>query len=232
MAKGRKKRKEDENGLLYLKTDSINDVCRYVYNFDFTSSNLLLSTGTNKRLIALGESFEDFTIAYYCDVNDSFKLIEYVPPAEGEKERSITLDKPRLSSDHHINVISLDITNFKEVNKAKSLPHSISNIAMGTVDDLIKAAIRKSLKGESFAHLYLFEYSGKKVIAGFDLIEGLPEDRRRLYYALCEIQKASFVRYNYRDDTYEFVENIGEHQYLYAKIINLSEPFSFFKPKG
>ena len=53
MAKERKERKEDEKGLLYLKTDSINDVCRYVYNFDFTSSNLLLSTGTNKRLIAL-----------------------------------------------------------------------------------------------------------------------------------------------------------------------------------
>jgi hypothetical protein len=231
MAKQRKE-KEDEKGLLYIKADSTNDICRYVYNFDFTSSNLLLSTGHDKRLIALGESFEDFTIAYYCNVAETLKLIEYIPPAEGEKERSLLLEKPRQTNDHHINVISLDVTNFKEVNKTRFHSHSVSSIAMGSVSDLVKAAIRKSLRSESFAHLYSFEHSGKRVIAGFDLIEGLPEDKRRLYYVIHEGQKSSFVRYSYREDTYEFVDIIGEHQYLYAKIINLTESFPFFKPKG
>ena len=78
--------------------------------------------------------------------------------------------------------------------------------------------------------LYAFSMKGKSFLCGFDMIDELCDDRKTFYYAAVKDKKrGGFAKYGYADNTFGFTDTVGEHSYIYIKIINLAEPFQFFK---
>ena len=94
--------------------------------------------------------------------------------------------------------------------------------------DLVGAAIKKASGEEIVANIYAFESEGKKVIAAFDVLNSLSNDKPVFYYSILEKEKlGNFARYDYRNNSMDFSNSMGDHAYLYAKVINLTKPFPF-----
>ncbi|VVB77300.1 Uncharacterised protein [uncultured archaeon] len=114
--------------------------------------------------------------------------------------------------------------------KAKKIGRqAVELIEARSAVDLISAAIKKASKEETLATVFSFTLKGRKVLAAFDLVEALSNSKPVLYFASYEGKTASFARYDYKEDSLDFVDFVGEHTFMYAKVINLAEPFPFFK---
>ncbi len=228
----KKKEKEEKSKMLYLRAASPEDLCRYACRFDSISGTLIIEeTKQGKRLVALGERVGEIQIAYHAPVSESGGMIAYEPSVEGAKDRMrfTTLTEP--SNKYFINVMRIELSGYEVAKGIES--KRVQMILVRNVMDLIGAAIRKAAKEEAIANVYSFVSGGKRVIAAFDVLEGLANEKPVFYYSFPEAKsEGNFARYDYRNNTLDFTNTIGDHAYMYAKIINLSEPFPFFKKEG
>lgn len=217
--------KKGKKSIFFVKVRSINDLCRYVYNFDFTSDNIFRG---REKLIAFGEHVGSTTIGYYAEsADEKSDIIKYTPPSDGNTER-IEFLKQGQQGVSWINIINMDLESFihnKKINSKK-----IVKIKLKNIEDIAKIVIRKAAKYEFFTHLYSFEINDKFIVCGFELVDKLENEETAFYYVeLVEKHVSKFVRYNYTDNKVDFTESVGEHAYMYVKMINLAEPFPFFK---
>ncbi len=179
-------------------------------------------------MMAFGENIGDTSIAYYINLSRHERMIEYTyPSAYGQFENAHFVDKP----DHHghyINIMNIEHADFKEVDSVKR--KDIIMILASTVEDIVAASVKKGVKNESLPALYGFDYKGREILCGFDMVDEISDLKSALYYCIVKDKPhGNFARYKYSDDKVDFTEHIGEHSYMYAKIINLAEPFPFFK---
>jgi hypothetical protein len=223
------KEKDPKSGrIFYVKLASLNDICRYVENFDYTASNVVsMKEGNAYALMAFGEQLEGCTIAYYVNTTGRERIICYTyPSSNGQEENAHFVEEIGMHPNHYINILEMEAGSIKKAKKVKPIPSA----KVHSTDDLIIAAIRRGVSHESLPQIYSFSHKGKTVICAFDIIEELSDGQKTIYYAVCEKKpNASFARYKYSDNKVDFAEYMGEHSYMYAKIINLAEPFPFFK---
>ena len=214
--------------MFYVKLASLNDLCRYVENFDYTASNIVcMKDGSSYRLMAFGEQLENVMLAYYVNTTSGERIISYTyPSSSGQEENSHFVEEIGTHPNHYVNIIEIDGASFKTAKRLKPVPL----VKISTPESLITAVIRRGMSGELLPQIYSFQHSGKAMLCAFDLIEELSEGQRTLYWAEARSKpKANFARYKYSDNKVDFADHMGEHSYMYAKIINLAEPFPFFK---
>ncbi|MDE1823838.1 MAG: hypothetical protein KGH74_00895 [Candidatus Micrarchaeota archaeon] len=216
--------------ILYVKVSSTTDLCRYCCGYDFNTDMLLRAgEGSSRRLVALGEQAGNVTIGYYVETKEEKPIIIYKFPEFGKWSESIEfVESVDPQPGNYISVIDIS---FKDIRKAKRLnAKDVMQVEMRKPDSIVNAAIRKGMRNESLPYLYSFEFRKKRILCGFDLIEGLNDDKRILYYAVIDKKESSgFIRWSYTANRFDFTDVIGEYSYIYVKIINLAEPFSFFK---
>ncbi len=217
--------------LLFAKAVSLNDICRYAYNFNFTSSCLFsLRRGKKSRVFALCETLGKKTLACYVDMEHGKDIdrLRYVPPSEDVAEVSEVTGSGSKNDQYSINVIGIDTDKGIESSNAKG---KISLVRLRSVEDLIVAAIKKAAGAETVPHVYAFLYKGERVMAALQLFDELEGDDGTsvMYYAYYKGEDASFARYNYTENSVDFANVAGEHSYMYVKIINLAEKFPFFE---
>jgi hypothetical protein len=229
--KKNKKEKEDSSKILYVRAASAEDVCRYACRFDFTSGTLLLQESKKEKLlVALGEHVEKTQIAYFAPVKESGSLIAYEPSYNGGKDRMAFINKAELMNKYCINVMRVGLGAYGTAKTIDS--KKVHFIAVEKPLDLIGAAIRKASKEETIANAYSFSWKGKNVLAAFDVIDSLA-DGPVLYYSFADSKiQGNFARYDYRNNVLDFTDFAGDHAYMYAKVINLAEPFPFFNPEN
>lgn len=216
--------------MLYVKAGSMMDLCRYSCGYDFNTDLLLRANeGRSSRIVALGEQIGDAIIGYYAESEDKRPIISYTFPEHGKGPESMEfLETVEPHPGNYISVIDISLKDMKEAKETDV--KDVTQIAMGGPNSIISAAIRKGMKGESLPYLYAFQDKGKTVLCGFDLVDGLNDDRRMLYFAVMDKKESKgFIRWSYTSNRFDFIDVIGEYSYIYVKIINLAEPFSFFK---
>lgn len=227
-----KKEGPEPSSILYIRAESLEDVCRYACKFDFGSDNLLLTHEKGSgRLMALGEHIGNSTLAYYVMVKKWKKTIRYVPAKGDERERAEFTDSSaqQPSGTFNINVIEADLSPLKGENKVTQ--RDIAFIRLGDPEDLIKATLKKGVEEETLTQIYSFTRKGKRYLATFEMFKELENERKLFYYSPFNNKThARYARYSYSDNKLDFTDSIGEHSYMYAKLINLAEPFPFFVP--
>ena len=225
-----KKRQAGPRSLIFIKLGSLDDLSRYVCNYDYTSLQLVsFSSGGAYRIFALGEEIGKSALAYYIANPKAERAISYTYPASPlHKENSHFTSGEKQEGSSTLNIICIDSAGISDGKpKEKELP-SIARLS--SVHDLITATLMLASGTESIPHIYSFTYKGRPVLCAFDVVEGLSDENKILYYALPDKNPSgSFVRYKYSDNRIDFTEYMGEHSYMYAKIIHLAEPFPFFK---
>jgi len=223
------KKEEEESKIFYLKAESVEDVCRYACSFDFNSGALIL-TGSKggKRLVALGEKVGNAQLAYYAGIKESGNIIMYEPAAEGGKDKATFTNYAGLPNKYYIHVMRIDLGKIAETSSITS--KKVQLIKFENTLDLIGAAIRKAAKEETIANVYSFMHKGKQVLAAFNVLDALSNEKPIFYYAFSDKKTDdNFARYDYRANAIDFANATDDHAYLYAKIICLAEAFPFFK---
>ncbi len=230
MPKPKSREHKHESGILYVKAASLTDLARYVYNFDFTSGSLILSkSGGVPRLVAIGERINGLTVAYYINIDAPHGFVRYsFPSLPGERESASFTESSDASEKGCISILRVDLGPFKEARSARK--EDILQVRMAGPEELVHAAVRKSVRDEYFASIYAFRHRDMTILCGFDLIDELADDRKTFYYAAVKSTVAGgFARYSHERNSFDFTETVGEHSYIYIKIIGLAEPFPFFK---
>ncbi len=214
---------------MYIKLSSLNDLCRYASNFDYTNSCIMsIKYGNGYRLFSVGEDICGASIAYYINIGKPEHVISYTYPAFGEPENPHFVESPDSQQNKYMSIINISSAEFCEAKTSKGKRPIM--VQLSSTLDLVNAAIRRGISSESISQIYAFEYRGRMILCCFDVLEEFQDDERTMYYAIAESRKASsFVRYKYADNKVDFTDYMGEHSYMYAKIINLAEPFPFFK---
>lgn len=225
----KKKEKEEKNKILYIRAASAEDLCRYACRFDFMSGTLIIEESKQgKLLVALGERIGETQIAYCAPVKESGGMISYEPSVEGGRDRMKFTSVAEPSNKYFINVMRVELSGYETAEGIEK--KSVQMVKVGDVMDLIGAVIRKAAKEETIANVYSFTSEGKHVIAAFDVLDALSDERPVFYYAFAEAKsKGNFARYDYRNNILDFTNTAGDHAYMYAKIINLADAFPFFK---
>jgi hypothetical protein len=222
-----KKVKNKAKKILPIKAKSVLDIIRGACSFDTYSKDLLAFRKGNKNfLYLLGEELDDTIIAYYVNTDEIGEFAIYSATTEGEQLNFSNEYKEQFNA-HYINIILLESFPFEERKGEEPII-----IKVERYESLIKSLVKKAVEKEEIEKAYIFENKSKYYIGVFDLLEELTDNKKTFYYAeLKEYSESSFIRYNYSSDKIEFTKDFGEHSYLYVKLINLAEPFPFFKDK-
>jgi len=226
-----KSKKEARGSIFYIRAASIEDIARRACRFDYTSDLLLLNrTPKGNELIAPGGRIKDTMLAYYVSVKESGRIIRYTPASEDAKERAEFVASMRsdLPNRYYINVMRSDLSGFS---RAKTIDaKSVELIRVESALDLVSSVIKKTSKEEpTLAHVYAFPFKGKRIIAAFDIVNAFSDDKPAFFFTQLDGEARGFARYDYKEDKLDFTDIVGEHAYMYAKVINLAEPFPFFK---
>lgn len=216
------------NSILYVKLASLNDLARHACNYDYTASSIIcVKKPQGYMLMTFGEQIDGATIAYYVNVPQSEKLISYTyPSSNSQGENTHFVKEMGAHPDHFINIIGMDGRNMKEAKK----PKPMLAVKVSSPEELVMAVIKRGVEHDSLPHIYSFTNGKSSIICAFDIVEELAEGPKTIYYAAMQKnQSAAFARYKYTENKVDFTTYMGEHSYMYAKIINLAEPFQFFK---
>ncbi|MDE1845842.1 MAG: hypothetical protein KGH53_00975 [Candidatus Micrarchaeota archaeon] len=227
-----KKPKKGGKELLYIETETIEDLARFSSRFDSTAKEMLIyKVGGKHRIVGLAEQIEGKVIALYKDSEIDADTLRYVYVSEDHKESmevASSIDQQRQSGSCYINLIDMDMSKFK-VAKPEGVK-GIACVRLNKLDDLVKSAIKRSVMRESIEMLYGFTHKGKTYLGAFDIIDELTDEKKTFYYSVANTKlKANFARYKFSTNTVDFSNDFGEHSYMYVKIINLAKPFAFFK---
>jgi len=225
------KTKVQTKKVFYIKLSSLDDLCRLSCNFDYTNSVIMaLKSDSSYRIFCVGEEINGVVIAYYISSAKKEKMLCYTYPSYmGQQEDSHFVEQgSSAQGSQYMNVINITNSNFKQASP-KVLEKTMI-IELSEPYDLVSAVIRSAVKHESIPAIYSFTYKEKRIICAFDAVEELSGEDEILYYAVMpQSDSGNFARYKYTENKVDFTDYMGEHSYMYAKIINLAEPFSFFR---
>ncbi len=221
-------KKNEGSVFMPVQLHSLEDIARLAYNFNFTSNSVFAGTsGTHTVLYAFGEKLDGVVLTYTFTAEHLTKFLLYRPPENSDDEKARFSDSTE-EGWQVVNILSMNIGKLgisKTAGKAK-----FKYVEMGSFEDLVKLAINSS-SGEdnTLAQLYCFESNTGCVAYGLDLIDRLHDGECIVYYTnLKEHNKKGFALYDYKTGRVAFTGNVGEHSYMYLKIINLAEKPAFF----
>lgn len=211
----------------YLELNSILDLARLAYNFDYTSKNIFFDNTSNKLFI-IGEKIQDFTLIYCIKTNETKKFLKYTPPTPEKSEEAELIDEkiPDDISSFYINIINLSIANLIN-NSNKKI--KLTTVQIDNFSDIIKLLLSKSHDDNKISRIYSFKDKKNTYLFGFDLVDFHTENKV-LFFSKSDLNKNSnFFAYNYKENSILSVDTLGGHQYLYTKLIKLKEKPEFIQ---
>lgn len=223
-----KSRHRQASKVMYVRLRSLDDLARYVCNYDYTSSALLSAKhGKEYRIMAIGEKIGSIRLAYYVSSVKPETVISYTYPSSAyQKENSHFMEGSLQEQSSYMRIIRASSLSLRSSGRVKVS----STVMLSSASDLVTAVLLNGAGSDSIPYLYSFDYKGSKVLCAFDIIDGLSDDSSILYCAVAaKGQSGNFARYKYSENKIDFTDHMGEHSYMYAKIIHLAEPFPFFK---
>ncbi|MGC8479196.1 MAG: hypothetical protein ACP5M9_00805 [Candidatus Micrarchaeia archaeon] len=215
--------KKENKLLIYpLELESITDIARLAYNFDYTSDPVFLDK-KSKILFIFGEKILNSNIIYFIKLNNynEEEFIKYILSTIGNDEKAELTSKKSddINTSFYINIIKIENYTFKfsKTPKDKSL-----SITLSSLSDLVKLSLLKNPDDNKINKLYSFKEGSNSFLFGIDLIDALHDDKKIFYISEYKSTvNPSFIAYDYKNNKMEFQNKIGDHQFLYVKIINL-----------
>ncbi|MFI5412686.1 MAG: hypothetical protein ACHQX1_02245 [Candidatus Micrarchaeales archaeon] len=228
-----KKDSEKEKTTTYfVKLKSLADLARNISTFgDGVRPLFSFKEKGSYRIFTYGIKIGDTRLILFFDSKAGGNFVVYQPGTAAGKEIADVKENMVMQTQNrdlqNIPIIELVKSPFHEDKKAKT---KIMNVGIKDYQSIIKGVIARSLENGGIGKVYAFKNKSGTYIGAFNLIE--EEDTKVFCYAKVDFAKDySFFRYNYTTDNVEQTDTFGEHSYLYVRVINLAEPFLFFKPE-
>ncbi len=223
--------KKKQMKVTYVKLASLKDFvkssCDFSKNF---LSTISFKTESGYRLISEGERVNETEILYYYDVDKISNFIIYNPVKDSQPEISSKKDNADMYNNYIISIANMLSNPFTN---SDIKPGSVNIVKIESYKALLIATINHFSDDNSIGKIYLFNYSNKSYIGTFNLMSN--SENSTLFFSKLpkEIMKEDngFFKYDYNSDSIEINNNFSTDNLIHVRIINLAEPFKFFKPE-
>ena len=220
---------KNEIKVRYFELNSEIDMARYACTFGLSHRPVYaIKRGGKYMLLAEGETISN-TKSFYCTYTDRISrfLVYYV--SENEENMKMQ-DIPR--EDEHYKSYRVPIIELENIPLVERTikKEAVVLIKAKSLEYLVKDIISNSAEVESVLNSYCFEYKGTMYAGAFNLI---PDEKLTTFmYSRCEAKgRFSFFKYSYTNDSIEMVDHISGNSFIFVKVINLKNPFPFFRPE-
>jgi hypothetical protein len=224
------KKKEDKPVAYYIRLNSLLDLARHVC--DFTNAvrpiNAIDEDGKH-RLFSIGERIGDIRILYYYDSDKMGQFCFYNPGEDAEERLELKSGADFEASDlklYKIPLIELMKNPYPMKKKAK---FEVMQVRVKDFRSLVKALLSKSTEDDSGTpEVYGFFDKGVHYIGSYDLFY----EHGAEFFAYAKVdQKETFcsISYDYTNGLVETSRSFSGKSHMYVRVINLAEPFPFFK---
>jgi hypothetical protein len=227
----KKKDKDDETDACYVRLNSILDLARN--SCDFTGAVRpihAIKEGKEYTLFSIGERVSDTRMLYYCKSNEIGKFCVYNPNEEPKERMEMKDEISSESSDirlYKIPVVEL-LKNPYKIKKTAKLEATL--VQVKDFSSLIKALINDNAGEEAGApKVYGFFSKGEHFIGSYEMFhEGSSK-----FFAYAKVDRKDVfnsIGYNYANGVVEVMDSFSSKSHMYVRVVNLAEPFPFFKP--
>jgi len=209
----------------FVRTRSLLDLARLAGHVQ-NSAIYALASGKGYRLLFPAEKVGKNTVVFCFDADriggygvyanqdgESFEFRESVREAQDLQSR-------------RIRIIELDGDPFA----APAPKDDISMLKLRHYADMVKGvAYRSAAEEEPAQSIYRFDAGGKAVVCSISSVDH--ETQVLVHAELDDGKQFSFFRYNYTQDSVTKEAAPGRNTDFYVPVINLAEPFRFFRGK-
>ena len=226
LAKGKKQ--NNKISVTTVRLSSLRDLMRFGSTFASQLSYVYaMKKGTTYTLFLKGEKIGDSLTIYSSEAESIKRYILYGPHSAHREELLMTDDVSKYAQDYKMykaQVIELLDNPFSEVKKQKVLLLKVADYR-----PLVKRQVQTG-DDDIPGKVYSFEYKGKGYIGVFNFFRD-DEISTFMYAEASGCHGKGFFRYDYTTDLLEVADCFTDTQYPCVRIINLAEPFNFFKPE-
>ena len=194
---------------------------------------LALRDKSKRRLFVLGSKVHNVRLVFFFDLdpNDQSKYI-YYKSADAISDEVVGLSSSIEKNSNNVQYITI-VELSRNIFKEKKIPPILS-VKIEDSNSLIKALIAKSIDADTLGKVYRLKENNKYFIVALSLLGS--DDSNILYYSelkdlKAEDLKKGFIKYDYTNDIVEQTDKVGDTSFLYLRIVDLKEGFSFFKPE-
>jgi hypothetical protein len=214
----------------YIKLGALLDLARDSCVIGSGVSHInAIRQGSKYRLFSVGEKLEGTRLLYYLDVDSKGDALMYNPTSE-EEECEFKDAAPLTPEDYKkykIPVVEVLGSIYAIKNK---LSDAVATVRVKSVESLVKSVVSDTSGRTETVRLYSFLHNAQRIIGTFSLFRD-GSFKTFAYASTGSKEQFSYMRYNYLSDSVEFCNNIADKTLIYLRIINLAEPFPFFKEK-
>ena len=203
----------------YVQLESLADLARFALGSYSHIKSVM--HGKDHRLMLEGESVGPMII-YYFDSPESGRYLLYAPDSDGTEKASVTSEHGEYSRSLRFPIVELSKNPRVESDRFKK----VECVKAEDVESLIRALVSAAVEEDYIPKIYAFTHAGSRYFATMDLF-GRRE--RVLVYAKSDEEKCSAYKYDYISDRIERSMSVSNGG-TYVRVINLAEPFQFFKP--
>ena len=213
----------------FIKMRDVADLVRYACPFS-GSIGIIYSKGMDgmQRFITIGEKIGKTRVVYYYDYD---KTSNYVIYSAAGKETFSFVDK--IGPDAGYQTYKMQVLHIKKdaFKASKSGKYNVSVVELTNYEEIVKGITSTGASSELMGIIYVFPHNGKKHIGVF----GFFPDDDSLTFTHAEIHEAEgdycFFKYDYNTGLITRTNGIQDGTGLYARIVNLAEPYAFLEDK-
>lgn len=225
----KEEKKEDPTDVqaMFVKLNGLGDLARSALTLsEITRPVFAVKTKSGYTLLSPGIKLGDARVVFFLEQKKVDSVLVYHPADAQSREvlefKNVGGSRTPGMTIQYIPVIEVE-KNPYGVRKDKP---KVINVQLKDYKTLAKSAITKATEANMLGRVYSFKYKGKSYIGSFTILD----DDKTFCYAEGNTKGAKFLRYSYATEELEPTDTFGDHTYLYLTVVNLAEPFPFFRP--
>jgi hypothetical protein len=221
----KKKTEKNELTALYVGVASLDDLARSALS-ERQTRIIAVREAAQYRLLTEGEKPGDFRIIYYFETQKIGKYLIYKADEKGERaELADTVESAGHYNTYKVPIIEMLSSPYAELKKG-----ALEKVARSEARDygsMVRSLVNHTDEDSLPPKLYAFFHEKSHVVGSFELFW---EHHNVFAYAKIDSQlRFSVLNYDYNTDTIDSTGAFPDPSKIRVRVINLAEPFPFFK---
>lgn len=229
MAKKGDKSKKKEITTYSVRLKSMEDMVRAACTFSPSPIIFAVKERGAYTLMLPGERVDESSNIYTFETGKIANFCIYSPSGALEKlefKDEVDMEQHDFKT-YRIQIIELLNNPFK--GRESDGKESLLLFKVRDPESLIKGMLAGVTQEEKMGRVYQFGHNGKKYLCAFNT--AYDGSVLILYSEAKSANVFNFISYNYSSNKLEFLKSLENNAYVSLAVVNLAEPFPFFKPE-
>lgn len=229
MAKKRGKSKNETIATYPVRLKSMVDMARAACTFSPSSIIFAIKEKNKYELILLGEKVGESSNVYTFETDKIANFCMYSPSGKLEKLEFKDEIEQELHDFKTYRIQMMELLNNPFKGRKSDGKENLLLFKVKDSEALIKGMLAGVSQDEKMARVYRFAHNSKEYLCAFSTA---PDGSVLVLYSETDSANVfNFISYNYSNNKLEFLRSLENNAYVSLAVVNLAEPFPFFKPE-